>query len=107
MKRTALSQLGQRIAEPPIAWLMKQSLDHPHLISLAAGFTDNPSLPVAETQELAQRVLSKASRGQAALQYGASAGDTQLRELTVKRLQHLDAGKAVAPVAQTIITHGS
>jgi 2-aminoadipate transaminase len=107
MKRTALSQLGQRIAEPPIAWLMKQSLDHPHLISLAAGFTDNPSLPVTETQELAQRVLSKASRGQAALQYGASAGDTLLRELTVKRLQHLDAGKAVAPVAQTIITHGS
>ncbi len=107
MKRTALSQLGQRIAEPPIAWLMKQTLDHPHIISLAAGFTDNPSLPVAETQELAQRVLSKASRGQAALQYGASAGDTQLRELTVKRLQHLDAGKAVAPVAQTIITHGS
>ncbi|MGV3757484.1 MAG: PLP-dependent aminotransferase family protein [Verrucomicrobiota bacterium] len=107
MKRTALSQLGQRITEPPIAWLMKQTLDHPHIISLAAGFTDNPSLPVAETQELAQRVLSKASRGQAALQYGASAGDTQLRELTVKRLQHLDAGKAVAPVAQTIITHGS
>ncbi len=107
MKRTALSQLGQRIAEPPIAWLMKQTLDHPHIISLAAGFTDNPSLPVAETQELAQRVLAKASRGQAALQYGASAGDTQLRELTVKRLQHLDAGKAIAPVAQTIITHGS
>lgn len=107
MKRNALSQLGQRIAEPPIAWLMKQTLEHPHIISLAAGFTDNPSLPLAETQELAQRVLAKAGSGRAALQYGSSAGDTRLRELTIKRLQHLDDGKAEAPVDRTIITNGS
>ncbi len=107
MKRNALSQLGQRIAEPPIAWLMKQTLEHPHIISLAAGFTDNPSLPLTETQELAQRVLAKAGSGRAALQYGASAGDTRLRELTIKRLQQLDGGKAEAPVDRTIITNGS
>lgn len=107
MKRSALSQLGQRIAEPPIAWLMKQTLEHPHIISLAAGFTDNPSLPVAETQELAQKVLAKASRGQAALQYGSSAGDTRLRELTCQRLRALDGNKSIAPVEQTIITNGS
>jgi len=107
MKRTALSLLGQRIAEPPIAWLMKQTLEHPHIISLAAGFTDNPSLPLAETQELAQRVLAKAGSGRAALQYGSTAGDTRLRELTIKRLQYLDGGKAEAPVDRTIITNGS
>ena len=107
MKRTALSQLGQRISEPPIAWLMKQTLDHPNLISLAAGFTDNPSLPVAETEALARRVLSHAPGGQAALQYGMTAGDARLRELTVQRVQHLDGAKSQAAVAQTIMTHGS
>lgn len=107
MKHQVLSQLGQRIAEPPIAWLMKQSLEHPNLISLAAGFTDNASLPVLETEELVRRVLSKAKSGQAALQYGASAGDARLRELTVRRLQHLDGDKGGAPVDRTIMTHGS
>lgn len=107
MKRNALSQLGQRIAEPPIAWLMKQTLDHSNLISLAAGFTDNPSLPVAETEALVRKVMAQPKQGQAALQYGASAGDARLRELTVKRLQGLDGGKGGLPVDRTIMTHGS
>lgn len=107
MKRTALSALGQRISEPPIAWLMKQTLDHPNLISLAAGFTDNPSLPVAEAHELAERILSKPKCGQQALQYGVSAGDAKLRELTVARLHKLDGSQSHATADQTIITHGS
>src|SRR5207247_3482070 len=45
MKISALSELGQRTEAPPISWLMQLTLDHPRLISLAAGFTDNESLP--------------------------------------------------------------
>ena len=50
MKHPALSALGQRATEPPISWLMHTALSRPKLISLAAGFTDNPSLPLAETR---------------------------------------------------------
>jgi 2-aminoadipate transaminase len=111
--RAAFSALGCRIAEPPISWLMKQTLDHPHLISLAAGFTDNPSLPVRETRELAAALLADASAGQAALQYGPSAGDPGLRRLTAARLQSLDTRKPAtrtrAPYTpeRVLLTHGS
>ena len=52
MKTNALSPMGQHTAEPSISWLMHSALARPKLISLAAGFTDNPSLPVAETRVL-------------------------------------------------------
>src|SRR2546428_4738082 len=57
MQTSALSKLGQRTQPPPISWLMQLALDHPHLISLAAGFTDNPSLPVEETRALLNEIL--------------------------------------------------
>jgi 2-aminoadipate transaminase len=57
MTRSALSQLGRRTEAPPISWLMKTALERPCLISLAAGFTDNATLPVATTRDLMRRVL--------------------------------------------------
>ncbi len=108
MASSALSALGNRIAEPPISWLMKLTLDHPHVISLAAGFTDNPSLPVKETRELMDEILATPKRGQPALQYGSAAGDPELRRLTTERLQAQDkvASNVYAP-ERAIITHGS
>ena len=44
--------MGRRTAEPPISWLMRIKLERPRLISLAAGFTDNPTLPVAGSRRL-------------------------------------------------------
>ena len=84
MKTSALSQLAQRTTEPAISWLMKLTLDHPKLISLAAGFTDNASLPLEESRQLVEDVLSSPKRGRSALQYGSTNGDTLLRELTVE-----------------------
>ena len=52
MKTSALSELGRRTDEPAISWLMHTALAHPRLISLAAGFTDNESLPVADARAL-------------------------------------------------------
>ena len=43
--------MGRRTAPPPISWLMQAALSRPNLISLAAGFTDNETLPVAEVVE--------------------------------------------------------
>lgn len=95
---TALSQLGQRTAPPAISWLMSLTLGQPKLISLAAGFTDNASLPVSEARELLNEILSGPRTGQPALQYGSTAGDALLRELTAKRLTELDENATTAAV---------
>jgi 2-aminoadipate transaminase len=114
--RHGLSSLGQRTAEPPISWLMEQALTHPRLISLAAGFTDNPSLPVAETRAVLAELLADSRRAQTCLQYGKSSGDPRLIRLTAERLQAQDAAalppKHSPPVAnydpgRFLITHGS
>ena len=114
MSRSPLSLMGRRIQEPAISWLMRLTLSHPNLISLAAGFTDNPSLPVRETRRLAETILAKTSTGRAALQYGSTAGDPTLRQLTSSRLMAEDSaalGKPAKQAAYTtermLITHGS
>ncbi len=82
--------MGRRTSEPPISWLMHTALSRPRLISLAAGFTDNASLPMAEARAALNRVLRSPRTGRPALQYGSTAGDTTLRQLTAKHLQKLD-----------------
>src|ERR1017187_3833791 len=92
MKNSALSQLGPRTAQPPISWLMHAALSRPKLISLAAGFTDNSTLPVEISRKLLNEILRSAKTGQPALQYGITAGENNLRELTAAHLQKLDLG---------------
>ncbi|HEY5296761.1 MAG TPA: PLP-dependent aminotransferase family protein [Verrucomicrobiae bacterium] len=110
MKSNALSALGRRIALPPISWLMQTALSRPKLISLAAGFTDNSTLPVELSRKLLNEILSSPQTGQPALQYGITAGENNLRELTAKHLQKLDgansANKNYSP-ARVMITGGS
>lgn len=84
------SALGRRIQAPPIAWLMERALANPDLISLAAGFTDNASLPVAEVRAIVGQLLSRRRPGEAALQYGTAAGLPELRQLTAERLRRMD-----------------
>jgi 2-aminoadipate transaminase len=110
MKAHVLSQLGRRTEVPPISWLMATALARPQLISLAAGFTDNASLPVNEVRGLLKGILGSARTGQAALQYGTTAGDETLRRLTARHLYALD-GRPAAPRAYSpdrmVITNGS
>jgi len=110
MKNSALSQLARRTGPPPISWLMHLALSRPKLISLAAGFTDNESLPVAEILETLGEILHTNKTGQPALQYGSTQGDATLRAVTSKRLQKLDgiatARRAYSP-ERMIITNGS
>jgi 2-aminoadipate transaminase len=87
---TALSALGRRTTLPPISWLMHAALTRPKLISLAAGFTDNPTLPVETSRKLLNGILSSPKTGQPALQYGVTAGEPNLRELTAVHLRKLD-----------------
>ena len=106
--KTALSALGRRTAPPPISWLMKTALARPKLISLAAGFTDNETLPVEISRKLLNEILRSPKTGQPALQYGTTAGEEKLRQLTVSHLQKLDGGHDSAHAPEhTIITGGS
>jgi 2-aminoadipate transaminase len=88
--KSSLSKMGQRTAEPPISWLMHAALSRPKLISLAAGFTDNASLPLAGARAALNRVLRSPRTGRPALQYGITTGDPTLRRLTARHLQTLD-----------------
>jgi len=88
---------------------MREALVRPGLISLAAGFTDNPSLPVAETREIMKTML-RGNAGQPPLQYGTTVGDEKLRTLTARHLAKLDGQSVKAKAYQPnrmMITHGS
>ena len=52
-----LSKMGRRTGLPPISWLMQTALTRPKLVSLAAGFTDNATLPVEISRKLLNEVL--------------------------------------------------
>jgi len=110
MKTIALSELGRRTGPPPISWLMQVALARPKLISLAAGFTDHESLPVAEVRESLAEILRTRHTGRTALQYGATQGDPVLRRLTAQHLQRLDRIPGSSPAhspERMIITNGS
>jgi 2-aminoadipate transaminase len=108
MNPNFLSKMGRRTTLPPISWLMQTALTRPKLISLAAGFTDNATLPVEISRKLLNNILRSPAISQPALQYGITAGEMNLRELTAKHLQKLDGGhdRAHSP-EHVIITGGS
>jgi 2-aminoadipate transaminase len=92
MKTAVLSQMGRRTAPPPISWLMQAALSRPKLISLAAGFTDNATLPVEMSRKVLNRILRSPEAGRPALQYGITAGEINLRQRTARHLQKMDWG---------------
>ncbi len=85
------SEIAQRTAPPQISWLMAQALETPGLISLAAGFVDQKSLPHKQIAEVMRQMLLDPHSGQAALQYGTTQGDLDLRTLLVDHLREEDA----------------
>lgn len=109
--KSALSALGRRTTPPPIAWLMNLTLERPGLISLAAGFTDNQTLPVRTARRLLAQLLAGRRTGVPALQYGSTAGLPELRRLTAERCARLDRpapGRASeSSPDEWVITHGS
>ena len=82
--------MGRRTTDPPISWLMQLALDRPELISLAAGFTDDATLPVQKTQNLLNDILGSQDLSLRALQYGTTCGNNELRRLTCQRLCQMD-----------------
>ncbi len=89
---------------------MHKALSHPELISLAAGFVDQDTLPVDLLRQAVDSLLSDRRRGQAALQYGITAGHTPLREIALQRWRTSDGNpesERDISVDQVLITAGS
>jgi 2-aminoadipate transaminase len=107
------SQLSRRASQAtgqPISFLMEQALAKPHLISLAAGFVDQDSLPVEATRQAFEALWSDPAQFRAALQYGTTPGDLALRERLLADLVAADGPTSAvkgATVEQLVLTAGS
>lgn len=98
--------MGRRTAAPAISWLMATALARPNLISLAAGFTDNATLPVELARQMLNDILRDPKIGQPALQYGTTAGEKNLRHHTAAHLQKLDGMQSPAHAAERVVLSG-
>ena len=58
---------------------MRKAIETPGLISLAAGFVDQESLPAAAIAAVIARLTEDREEGLRALQYGTTQGDPGLR----------------------------
>lgn len=90
MSSVRLSERAGHTDEQPITYFLKQAMENPHLISLAAGFVDQASLPAAETKAALDEILSDPVMGRAAMQYGTTQGYALLREKILNHIRELD-----------------
>ncbi|MEZ0216847.1 MAG: PLP-dependent aminotransferase family protein, partial [Rariglobus sp.] len=103
----AYSALGHRAQSPTIAHLMKLMLENPKLLSLAAGFTDNQTLPVAAVKAAVERLSARAGEPEY-LQYGTNYGRPKLRAALADRLLAMETPPDVDTVRKNFfITNGS
>lgn len=105
-----LSQRAGWAEGQPISDLMSRALAHPQLISLAAGFVDQQTLPVEETRSALADLLAAEEEARASLQYGTTPGYLPLREQILERLIAADSVLAVGPMPsldQVVVTAGS
>jgi len=105
-----LSQRARQAGEQPISHLMAEALRRPELISLAAGFVDQATLPVDATQDVIAAVMDDGDAARAALQYGTTPGYLPLREALIGKFLADDpllAGQPGIDVDSLLITAGS
>jgi len=105
-----LSRRAHLAAGQPISTLMAQALANPELISLAAGFVDQASLPVELTGETVREMFADPTAARAALQYGTTVGFPPLREALLEWMRAQDARASRYPnltTDQIVVTAGS
>ena len=103
----AYSSLGERAQPPTIAKLMAMALETPNLLSLAAGFTDNATLPVDFVRAATEAMLANPGDHEF-LQYGTNQGRPRLRQLLAERLAKIEPGLDAAELQRGLfVTNGS
>src|SRR5271169_2923339 len=83
----ALSAAAKRTRPPSISLLMQTALENPGIVSLAAGFVDQQSLPVEIVARAACEILGDPVEGRRTLQYGTTIGDSRLRFSLIEQLE--------------------
>jgi 2-aminoadipate transaminase len=86
----AFSRKALRTPESPITYFMRQALENPDLISLAAGLVDSASLPAGLVAAATSELLADPGVARAALQYGTTTGYGPLRERLAAHVASLD-----------------
>jgi 2-aminoadipate transaminase len=108
--RIELSASARRTYPPSISHLMQTALENPGIVSLAAGFVDQQSLPVEIVARAASEILGDSLDGRRSLQYGTTIGDFRLRSSLIEQLE-CDEGRPRGSykevVSRTIVTTGS
>jgi len=109
--RNRLSRRARQAGGQPIAnILMARTLAHTEIVSLAAGFVDQESLPVEPTRQALDSVWSRPQQARAALQYGSTIGHPPLRTAILDRMVRADgktAGELNLSVERVVVTAGS
>ncbi len=95
-----------------ISFLMQQGIEHPHVLSLAAGLVDPGSLPVTEAAEVCRDLLTDDASARQALQYGTTLGDLRLRQQLAEYVSRLErestpVGQRSAVPEEIVCTTGS
>lgn len=93
--------------EPIASVLMAHSLANPEVISLAAGFVDQESLPVDITHRAFDAIWSQPQQALSALQYGTTIGYPPLREAILDRAIKADGTPGRVGIDQVVVTAGS
>jgi 2-aminoadipate transaminase len=89
---------------------MQTALENPSIVSLAAGFVDQESLPVEIVARAASEILGDPEEARRSLQYGTTLGDYRLRSSLIEQLERGEGrsrGSYKEAVARTIVTTGS
>ena len=108
-RHPALSQRALLSYGQPVSDLMARALANPRLISLAAGFVDQQTLPCEETGQALQALFAETSAAGCALQYGTTAGYPPLREAILQRTWASDGttGQHEFGIERVVLTAGS
>ncbi|MFH1741456.1 MAG: PLP-dependent aminotransferase family protein, partial [bacterium] len=101
------SEQALRTGAPPISSLMRDALEIPGMISLAAGFVDQGSLPADKLGEVCRELFQDKQKAQAALQYGSTYGDPRLRRLIRSRFEREEAIASNGAVADDDVLIGN
>ncbi len=89
---------------------MQTALDNPGIVSLAAGFVDQHSLPIEDVARATSDLLFDPVEGRRALQYGTTPGDLRLRTRLIEHLERSDSrpkGAYSGAIERTVVTTGS
>lgn len=105
-----LSAAATRTNPSSISHLMQTALENPGMVSLAAGFVDQQSLPVELLSRVATELFDDPIEGRRALQYGTTIGDLRLRTRLIELLErgeHRSRRAFKEAIPRTVVTTGS